>query len=517
MKAVADTVLKTTEPVASLSIQIFALTCVADSPSDWLRAAEAMANRVTAPTPARFAAHEAWWKQYWERSWISITASDPAEATDARRLSDAYAIQRFVTACAGRGALPIKFNGSIFTVDEIFDPDYRRWGGPYWFQNTRLPYWAMLYSGDYEFMPPLFKMYRDALPLRTAATRQYFGHGGAFYPETMYFWGNYPDDNYGFKRGDLPPGIPQNQYIRRHWEGALELVGIMLDYYDATRDDAFRDETLIPFAREVMAAFGQHWKRGPDGKILYHPAQSLETWWDCTNPAPSIAGVRYLLPRLMELPAPESVMAAWRRQLDAQPDVPTETHDGKTRVLPAEKYADLRNCENPELYAVFPFRLYTRAAGGKALEIGMETWKNRRHKANVGWQQQPIQAALLGLTDEAKRLTIERVCDPAKGYRFPGFYGPNYDWTPDQDQVSVFMIGLQRMLMQCEGDRILLLPAWPKEWNVRAKLHAPRKTTVQFEVRDGRVRDLVVRPESRRGDVRICEPFEPAGERAHSD
>ena len=40
----------------------------------------------------------------------------------------AYAAQRYLTACAGRGRLPIRFNGSIFTISHKGDPDYRRWG-----------------------------------------------------------------------------------------------------------------------------------------------------------------------------------------------------------------------------------------------------------------------------------------------------------------------------------------------------------------------------------------------------
>ncbi len=58
-----------------------------------------------------------------------------------------YVLQRCMNACSGRGRSPIKFNGSIFTVEARpgadpetpeGDPDWRRWGGNYWFQNTRL-------------------------------------------------------------------------------------------------------------------------------------------------------------------------------------------------------------------------------------------------------------------------------------------------------------------------------------------------------------------------------------------
>ena len=103
-----------------------------------------------------------------------------------------------MNACGGRGNFPIKFNGSIFTVDTMnhkdrfkgFDADYRQWGGPYWWQNTRLPYWSMLESGDFDLMKPLFTMFRDNLETRKAATRKYYGHDGAFFPETQILLGN---------------------------------------------------------------------------------------------------------------------------------------------------------------------------------------------------------------------------------------------------------------------------------------------------------------------------------------
>ena len=84
------------------------------------------------------------------------------------------------------------------------------------------------------------------------------------------------------------------------------------------------------------------------------------------------------------------------------------------------------------------------------------------------------------------------------------------------------MIGLQEMLMQTHPpapaslhgavpsspralrkgeDRIRLLPAWPKEWDVDFKLHAPCRTVVEGSVRGGEVRELKVTPESRRKDV----------------
>ena len=131
----------------------------------------------------------------------------------AKTVTRGYTLQRWVNACAGRGAYPIKFNGSLFNVETLthpvqsycghcqFDADFREWGNPYWAQNTRLPYWTMPAAGDFDLIKPLFKMYMDALPLRKHLTRLAFNHDGAFYPETMEFWGGAPDSDFG-RKGD---------------------------------------------------------------------------------------------------------------------------------------------------------------------------------------------------------------------------------------------------------------------------------------------------------------------------
>jgi hypothetical protein len=421
----------------------------------------------------------------------------------AAQVNRAYALQRYVTACAGRGNLPVKFNGSLFTVEGP-DPDYRSWGGCYWWQNTREAYWAMLYAGDYAMMEPLFRMYRESLPLRMAATRKYYGHEGAFYPETMYFWGNYNNENYGFERKGKPDGLTDNTYIRRYWQSGIELVAMLLDTHDGTGDVKLRDETLLPIAKQITLFFDQHWQRDATGKIRFDPAQSLETWHTAVNPLPEIAGLRYVLPRLLALPADEATKAHWKKLLADLPPTPVaKDKEGRERIMPAETFGNKSNSENPELYGVFPYRTYTAMTGGRELELGLNAWKVRRHPEDRGWQQNVIQAPLLGLANEAKAMVAARAARTAGGYRFPGFFGPNYDWTPEQCHATNLMTGLQRMLMQCEGDRIVLLPAWPKGWNASFKLHAPNKTTVSARVENGELKELVVVPESRRKDVEI--------------
>ena len=89
------------------------------------------------------------------------------------------------------------------------------------------------------------------------------------------------------------------------------------------------------------------------------------------------------------------------------------------------------------------------------------------------------------------------------GNRWPAFWGPNFNWCPDEDEGGIYQNVIQSMLMQYEGDKIFLLPAWPKDWNCDFKLHAPRNTTVEGRVENGELKDLVVTPASRRADVVI--------------
>jgi alpha-L-fucosidase 2 len=227
--------------------------------------------------------------------------------------------------------------------------------------------------------------------------------------------------------------------------------------------------------------------------------------WDVVNPLPEIAGLRYVLPRLLTLPAEESLKRQWRHLLNDLPPIPSRTVDGKSFLLPAAQFSNTQNCENPELYAVFPYRLYTVSGPFEMQEIGRETWLRRLHSGTGGWQQNAIQAAMLGLDDEAKAAVVANAHSNSKGFRFPATWGPNYDWIPDQCHGNVTMIALQRMLLQCEGDRMLLLPAWPQTWDAEFKLHAPYQTTVEGVIRDGKLIEYKVTPESRKNNLTVFE------------
>jgi hypothetical protein len=410
-------------------------------------------------------------------------------------------------------------------VPEVYDADFRQWGGGYWFQNGRLAHWPMLAAGDFDLMQPFFRLYRDLLPFAEARTRLYYQHGGAFFPETMTFWGAMLNENYGYDRtgktvslsdvpaavrgevtqAPLPPGAVANSYICRYWQGGLELLAMMLDYHAQTQEEPFLHETLLPLARAILTFYREHYAQtDAAGRMILAPAQSLETWHEAVNPLPDIAGLRWVTEALLNtagLPAADREACTGLR--DRLPLLPmrTEYWNKKSYLVPAQQYDVLANFENPELYAVFPYRHF--GVGKPGLDTGRETFTRRLYQETGGWRQDAIQAALLGLTDEAKRDVLKNLGEPHPGFRFPVFFGPNFDWIPDLDHGGVAMIALQRMLLQADAGRILLLPAWPRDWDVSFKLHAPQQTTVECVYRAGNIERLVVTPAVREQDVQV--------------
>jgi alpha-L-fucosidase 2 len=287
------------------------------------------------------------------------------------------------------------------------------------------------------------------------------------------------------------------------WVSGLELVSLLLDRHEYTGDGVFLRDTALPAAREVLGFFDQHYRTGEDGKLHMHPAQALETWWDCVNPMPELAGLHAATARLLALPEALTTgdeRAFWKQLQAKLPALPTtRTPDGKTMLAPAREFTMKRNSENPELYAVFPFRQI--AVGRPNLEWGIEALNHRTDKGAFGWRQDDLFMAYLGLADQARDYTVRRARLKNAASRFPVFWGPNYDWVPDQDHGSVLLATVQALLLQTDGRRIYLLPAWPRDWNCDFKLHAPYQTVIEGKVVEGKLVDVKVTPPSRAQDV----------------
>jgi hypothetical protein len=129
------------------------------------------AANATAPQ-ASTAAHERWWCEFWNRSYVQLHYSTNASVgATAARITRQAALDRFMLAAQGRAGI-VKFNGGLFNTEPPPCPtnlkrcppacvcgrdgsagaDCREWGGATWLQNTRHMYWPGLRIGLAQLM-----------------------------------------------------------------------------------------------------------------------------------------------------------------------------------------------------------------------------------------------------------------------------------------------------------------------------------------------------------------------------
>jgi hypothetical protein len=113
--------------------------------------------------------------------------------------------------------------------------------------------------------------------------------------------------------------------------------------------------------------------------------------------------------------------------------------------------------------------------------------------------------AALAWPEEAKKRVIYKMANTAAPQaRFPAFFGPGHDWLPDHNWGGAGMTGIQEMLLAPEpgsNGKLHLFPAWPAEWDVDFRLHAPGKTIVEGVLIGGKLVSLKVTPASREKDI----------------
>ena len=514
-----------------------------DKMKDWKRDLNQIATLVNAQNREEVhASTKEWWHKFWSRSYIIINPGTPDEGDNAWIIARNYQLFRYQLGCNVFGEYPTKFNGGNFTVDsglidakKSFGPDYRSWGGGvFTAQNQRLLHWPMLKTGDFDAILPHFELYRKALPGAQARVKAHFGHDGAVYSEYTNAPGIALGAGYGWAKGvrkrgtEVPLGDPRadgtkgyndivekgimaNPAISYHWESQLENAYMILEYHRYTGKDISR---YMSFIKQSVIFFDEHYRMrekmrsgvelDAQGKLVIFPSTSCESYRGAKNPVDVVSGLEACLSSLLQLD--ESYVSSsekeyYRKYLKRLPGYHYDNIEGDTILKPAESWKRYQNVECPQFYPLFPFNRLD--LGKDDMNLFRNTWKHGTFPKDmvISWHQDGIFFARMGMTEEAAAYNIKKLSDSER--RFPTFWGPGHDWVPDHNWGGSGMIGLQEMLMQCFDERILLFPAWPKDWDVKFKLHAPQNTIVEGILKDGELIELKVLPESRRKDVSV--------------
>jgi hypothetical protein len=518
--------LESEEPQRIHSVQVMLHAGSYADPTCFVRDLHHAAVTATSQRDQGWAETQRFWHEFWQRSAIVIHAEPGSVPWQVGRN---YQLFRYTSGCNAYGSHPTKFNGSLFTYDPEgeayagFTPDFRAWGGgSATAQNQRLVYLPMLASGDFDLIRPQLDFYLKALPGAQARTREYWGHAGASFTEQMENFGlpcaDIYEKHWGHRGIEPRPGKDHgtliNDWCADQYDTVLEfcLMALELERYAGWDISEY-----LPLIDACVTFFDEHYRYqhrlrtssdelDSGGKLVIFPGSAAETYKRATNSVTTVSGLRVILTRLLELRETEKYATTetrqrWARILASVPELSFREMRGQTTISPAKSWERINNEELPQLYPVYPWGIY--GVGRPDLSVAVNTYRfgadNTDQHGVDGWKQDPIFAARLGLADEARQMVAHKLADSHR--RFPTFWGPNFDWTPDFNHGGSASIALQEMLLQCDGTRLHVLPAWPRDWDVEFTLHAAYQTTVEGTWRNGVLERLAVTPPERAADV----------------
>ncbi|MFH7018347.1 DUF5703 domain-containing protein [Flavobacterium sp. FlaQc-47] len=461
-----------------------------------------------------------WWNDFWNRSFIFTQKNQSIEKDSVYQIGQNYQLFRYMLGCNAYGKYPTKFNGGLFTVDPVFTnpdlnftPDFRNWGGgTMTAQNQRLVYFPMVKSGDFDMMKSQLDYYLSLQKNAELRSKVYWNHNGASFTEQLENFGLPNPAEYDWKRpADYDPGMEYNAWLEYQWDTVFEFCQMMLQQKEYAGEDI---QKYNQFIISCLRFFDEHYQylakqRGRkaldgNGKLILFPGSGAETYKMANNSNSTISALTIIARDLLNLSTEQLSKEELEYLKGFQTRIPPlnfGTIENRKVLVPAKSWERINNSEVPQLYPVYPWGIF--GVGKPDLETALNTWKYDtdaiKFRSHIGWKQDNIFAARLGLTEEAAKYNLLKMSD--SGRRFPAFWGPGFDWVPDHNWGGAGMIGMQEMLLQESDGKIYLFPAWPKDWNVHFKLHAKQNTTVEAELINGELKILKVTPEERKKNI----------------
>jgi hypothetical protein len=459
--------------------------------------------------------HERWWQDFWSRTFVQATSDDGVAAFMQR----VRYLHLYYMASSSRGALPPKWNGSLF----ITDAEARSWGSQFWVWTMEMPYFALLAADAIELTAPFFDMYVRQLPDCEQAARQRWGSRGAFFPETTPFDGPIvlPDETVpefravftgrqdpkaisprlraacGFEShlfcSTHSPVTKQYTWISHVASSGSELAVHAWWRYRCTGDTAWLRTHAYPLLRGTAEFYRHLVTRGDDGLYHLHGTHAHEDFWGVTDSIMDLAALRGTLPlarRAAEILGVDAELRlAWQDLLTHLAPYPMG-RDPASRALTDGALADdawaaghlgevndgHRNSEDVWLNPVFPFEDWTLETRSAELDRIVQRTLDLAHRH---------QAVLRGEALNTAIRTPVAVVRAGRGEELPILLASYYAaFSPLPNGLSLFEgrhdpsiehLGLLSMVLQeallqsvaprpGEPEVICVFPAWPRAW-----------------------------------------------------
>lgn len=389
----------------------------------------------------------AWWHTFWEQSFVQYSNTDQT----ADYLESAYYLFTYAIAGGAYANYPFHFINAAYSGMEDSDSDH--WSHGYWYWNQRDVYNSFFASNHTDMMKTFLNLYVRNQETLKAETEKRFGFEGIYVPETMNWDG-------------MASGLSNN--TRTLYSTAAEVAQNLYNVYQYTNDLAYLRDTAYPFMREAARFYVNMLSYDSEtGEYYMAESNAHETYYNVQNALTDLAAVRTLFPNtiaageLLGMEEDAGLYAQLQEILDHLAPYPL-SEDG-SEYLPCDApVPEPINMENVVNELAWPYSV--TGIGYPDQQIAINSWQNRPFPyANV-WAPDAIQAARLGLGDEAYAGMIQML-DQYQNY-------PNGRTTNDNGEfeyMGVHLSAMNESLLQSYDGVIRVFPAMPADDSLQSR------------------------------------------------
>ncbi|MFI5757273.1 glycosyl hydrolase family 95 catalytic domain-containing protein [Streptomyces sp. NPDC051569] len=405
-----------------------------------------------------------WWHAFWEKSFVQYSNG----SGEADYMENVYYLSTYMIAAGGYGNYPFHFiNGDFRSTG-----DATKWSNAYWYWNQRDVYNSFLASNHTDLLAGFNRLYSRNSDALKAYTRTRYNVDGIWVPETMGWDGN-------------ARGTVNSDYTQDIWSTGAEAAYNMYLQYTYTNDTEYLRTTAYPFMREI-AKFYQA-KLSLDsgtGKYYVASSNSHETYWDVPNAITDLAAVRNLFPLAIkvgsQLGLDADLRPQWQRVLDNLIAYPS---DANTYLPHTPPISQTRNNENVAAELIWPYDI--TGIGYPDQQKAVNTWNSRPFPYGNVWSNDAVQAARLGLGDQA----FQGMKTMLRKYQtYPNGMTDNTNGV--FEYLGVHLSAMNESLLQSYNDKIRVFPAVPTDSTFTGKfsLLAKGGFTVSSEREAGEIK-----------------------------
>ena len=345
-----------------------------DPSQDLAEEALKLVNQAINDSKAKLQAEtEAFWKDYWEKSYIELWGDENALTVEKHYQYYMY----ILGSCSEGGKYPPNFGGLLFSTRG----DLRHWGIMQWWNNLQIYYNSVMASGRWNLIMPYFSLWNSNIEKYALAAKQQWASEGIFISETSHFNGpeildeaiaaemqelflvkkdfSQRSDEYWIFAGKKHPHEVRWNYLQEEWKkgelikfshvksnGIFNFVTHMMGsqagiaylywlYYRYSGDVDYLKKYGYPIIKGVAEFYCSfpNLKKGDDGKYHVYHTNNSEGLRNCTDSHESITAMLALLPVAIQassiLNVDSNLSGRWKEVLSNLAPPPVTEEDGK--------------------------------------------------------------------------------------------------------------------------------------------------------------------------------------------